>query len=111
MSKGPRIGNRHWRWHLLTGADAARDVGRDAERCGPCLRSGQHNGSGRGGCGAGDPAGDAHRGPDRGGVSTVAALTQGYQLAFWIGVGLVVVVIAFGVSVLKPESQAMEEHD
>jgi EmrB/QacA subfamily drug resistance transporter len=43
------------------------------------------------------------------GVSTVAALTEGYQLAFWIGAGLVVVAIAVAVTVLEPERQAKEE--
>ena len=43
------------------------------------------------------------------GEFTVAALTEGYQLAFWIGVGLVIVAIMVAMTVLKPERQAMEE--
>jgi fucose permease len=43
------------------------------------------------------------------GESTAAALTEGYQLAFLIGAGLVVVAIAVAVTALKPERQAMEE--
>jgi EmrB/QacA subfamily drug resistance transporter len=43
------------------------------------------------------------------GEFTAAALTEGYQLAFWIGAGLVVVAIAVAVAVLQPERQAMEE--
>jgi MFS family permease len=37
------------------------------------------------------------------GQSTVAALTGGYQLAFLIGAGLVVLAIAVAVTVLEPE--------
>jgi EmrB/QacA subfamily drug resistance transporter len=36
------------------------------------------------------------------GASTAAALTEGYQLAFLIGAGLVIVAIAVAVTVLKP---------
>jgi EmrB/QacA subfamily drug resistance transporter len=43
------------------------------------------------------------------GESTAAALTEGYQLAFWIGAGLVVVAIVVAVTVLKPERQAKAE--
>jgi MFS family permease len=43
------------------------------------------------------------------GEFTAAALTQGYQLAFWIGAGLVVVAIAVAVAVLQPERQANVE--
>jgi EmrB/QacA subfamily drug resistance transporter len=43
------------------------------------------------------------------GESTAAALTEGYQLAFLIVAGLVVVAIAVAVTALKPERQAMEE--
>ena len=39
------------------------------------------------------------------GEFTAAALTQGYQLAFWIGAGLVVVAVAVAVAVLQPERQ------
>jgi EmrB/QacA subfamily drug resistance transporter len=42
------------------------------------------------------------------GEFTAAALTQGYQLAFWIGAGLVVVAIAVAVAVLQPERQVKE---
>ncbi len=43
------------------------------------------------------------------GEPAAAALTGGYQLAFWIGAGLVVVAIAVAMTVLKPERQAKEE--
>jgi len=43
------------------------------------------------------------------GKSTAAALTGGYQLAFLIGAGLVVVAIAVAVTVLEPERQPKEE--
>jgi EmrB/QacA subfamily drug resistance transporter len=43
------------------------------------------------------------------GEPTVAALTGGYQLAFLIGAGLVVVAIAVAVTVLEPERQAKRE--
>ena len=43
------------------------------------------------------------------GEFTADALTEGYQLAFWIGAGLVVVAIAVAVAVLQPECQAKEE--
>jgi EmrB/QacA subfamily drug resistance transporter len=43
------------------------------------------------------------------GEFTAAALTEGYQLAFWIGTGLVVVAVAVAVAVLQPERQAKEE--
>jgi EmrB/QacA subfamily drug resistance transporter len=43
------------------------------------------------------------------GHSTAAALTDGYQLAFLIGAGLVVAAIAVAVTVLQPERQAIEE--
>jgi EmrB/QacA subfamily drug resistance transporter len=43
------------------------------------------------------------------GEFTAAALTEGYQLAFWIGTGLVVVAVAVVVAVLQPERQAKEE--
>ena len=39
------------------------------------------------------------------GASTAAALTGGYQLAFLIGAGLVVIAVAVAVAVLKPERQ------
>ncbi|MDQ5818294.1 MAG: MFS transporter, partial [Actinomycetota bacterium] len=42
------------------------------------------------------------------GEFTAAALTQGYQLAFWIGAGLVVVAVAVAVAVLQPERQVKE---
>jgi EmrB/QacA subfamily drug resistance transporter len=44
-----------------------------------------------------------------GGEPTAAALTGGYQLAFLIGAGLVVVAIAVAVTVLKPEHRARAE--
>ena len=40
---------------------------------------------------------------------TAAALTEGYQLSFLIGAGLVVVAIVVAVTVLQPEGRAMEE--
>jgi EmrB/QacA subfamily drug resistance transporter len=43
------------------------------------------------------------------GVSTAAALTGGYRLAFLIGAGLVVIAIAVAVTVLEPEREAEEE--
>jgi EmrB/QacA subfamily drug resistance transporter len=43
------------------------------------------------------------------GEFTAAALTEGYQLAFWIGTGLVVVAVAVVVAVLQPARQAKEE--
>jgi MFS family permease len=43
------------------------------------------------------------------GEFTAEALTEGYQLAFLIGAGLVVVAIAVAVTVLKPEGRAKEE--
>ena len=43
------------------------------------------------------------------GESTAAALTEGYQLAFVIGAGLVVAAIAIAVTVLQPAAQAMPE--
>ncbi len=43
------------------------------------------------------------------GEFTAAALTHGYQLAFWIGAGLVVVAVAVAVAVLQPERQVKEE--
>jgi MFS family permease len=43
------------------------------------------------------------------GEFTVAALTEGYQLAFLIGAALVVVAIAVAVTVLESEHRAMEE--
>jgi EmrB/QacA subfamily drug resistance transporter len=43
------------------------------------------------------------------GASTAAALTGGYQLAFLIGAGLVVIAIAVAVTVLEPERKAEEE--
>ena len=42
------------------------------------------------------------------GEFTAAALTQGCQLAFWIGAGLVVVAVAVAVAVLQPERQVKE---
>jgi hypothetical protein len=39
------------------------------------------------------------------GMSTASALTSGYQLAFLIGAGLVVVAIVVAVTVLRPENQ------
>ena len=43
------------------------------------------------------------------GEVTAAALTEGYQLAFWIGAGLVVAAIAVAAAVLQPERQAKTE--
>jgi EmrB/QacA subfamily drug resistance transporter len=43
------------------------------------------------------------------GAPTAAALTGGYQLAFLIGAGLVVVAFAIAVTVLKPEHKAEAE--
>jgi MFS family permease len=43
------------------------------------------------------------------GQSTPAALTEGYQLAFLIGAGLVVAAIVVAVTVLQPERRAVEE--
>jgi EmrB/QacA subfamily drug resistance transporter len=43
------------------------------------------------------------------GRSTPAALTEGYQLAFVIGAGLVVAAIVVAVTVLQPERRAVEE--
>jgi EmrB/QacA subfamily drug resistance transporter len=43
------------------------------------------------------------------GVFTLTALTEGYQLAFWIGAGLVVVAIAVAMTVLKPAREVMVE--
>jgi EmrB/QacA subfamily drug resistance transporter len=45
------------------------------------------------------------------GDSTAAALTDGYQLAFLIGAGLVVAAIVVAVTVLQPERQAAEESE
>jgi EmrB/QacA subfamily drug resistance transporter len=45
------------------------------------------------------------------GHSTASALTDGYQLAFLIGVGLVVAAIVVAVTVLQPAPQAAEESD
>jgi EmrB/QacA subfamily drug resistance transporter len=42
------------------------------------------------------------------GKSTAAALTAGYHLAFWIGVGLVVAAIVVALTVLQPEPKAAE---
>jgi sugar phosphate permease len=44
-----------------------------------------------------------------GGESTASALTEGYQLAFLIGAGLVAAGIALAVTVLRPETVAAEE--
>ena len=43
------------------------------------------------------------------GKSTAAALTEGYQLAFLIGAGLVVVAIAVALTVLQPAPEAVPE--
>ncbi|MDP8947176.1 MAG: MFS transporter [Actinomycetota bacterium] len=43
------------------------------------------------------------------GKITAAALTEGYQLSFLIGAGLVVVAIVVALTVLQPERRAMEE--
>jgi EmrB/QacA subfamily drug resistance transporter len=43
------------------------------------------------------------------GESTASALTEGYQLAFLIGAGLVAAGIALAVTVLRPEAAAAEE--
>jgi EmrB/QacA subfamily drug resistance transporter len=43
------------------------------------------------------------------GKSTAAALTEGYQLSFLIGAGLVAAAIVVAVTVLQPEGRAMEE--
>jgi hypothetical protein len=43
------------------------------------------------------------------GKSTAAALTEGYQLAFLIGAGLVVVAIAVAMTVLQPAPEAVPE--
>jgi MFS family permease len=43
------------------------------------------------------------------GHSTASALTDGYQLAFLIGAGLVVAAIVVAVTVLQPAPQAAEE--
>jgi EmrB/QacA subfamily drug resistance transporter len=45
------------------------------------------------------------------GHSTASALTDGYQLAFLIGAGLVVAAIVVAVTVLQPEEQATEESE
>ena len=45
------------------------------------------------------------------GDSTASALTDGYQLAFTIGAGLVVAAIVVAVTVLQPERQATEESE
>ena len=45
------------------------------------------------------------------GNSTAEALTEGYQLAFLIGAGLVVAAIVVAVTVLQPEPQAAEESE
>jgi EmrB/QacA subfamily drug resistance transporter len=45
------------------------------------------------------------------GDSTAAALTEGYQLAFLIGAGLVVAAIVVAVTVLQPERQAADESE
>jgi EmrB/QacA subfamily drug resistance transporter len=45
------------------------------------------------------------------GHSTASALTDGYQLAFLIGAGLVVAAIVVAVTVLQPEQQATEESE
>jgi EmrB/QacA subfamily drug resistance transporter len=43
------------------------------------------------------------------GKFTAAALTEGYQLSFLIGAGLVAIAIVVAVTVLKPERRTMEE--
>jgi MFS family permease len=43
------------------------------------------------------------------GESTAAALTEGYQLAFVIGAGLVVAAIAVALTVLQPAQEAVPE--
>jgi EmrB/QacA subfamily drug resistance transporter len=43
------------------------------------------------------------------GELTAAALTDGYELAFWVGTALVVVAIAIAITVLQPERRAKEE--
>jgi EmrB/QacA subfamily drug resistance transporter len=43
------------------------------------------------------------------GDSTAAALTGGYHLAFWVGVGLVAAAIVVAVTVLQSERRAVEE--
>jgi EmrB/QacA subfamily drug resistance transporter len=43
------------------------------------------------------------------GKFTAAALTEGYQLSFFIGAGLVVAAIVVAVTVLQPERRAMKE--
>jgi MFS family permease len=43
------------------------------------------------------------------GKSTAAALTEGYQLAFLIGAGLVVAAIAVALTVLQPTPEALPE--
>lgn len=45
------------------------------------------------------------------GLSTAAALTGGYHLAFWIGVVLVIAAIAVAITVLKPEQEVIEEFE
>ncbi len=45
------------------------------------------------------------------GQSTASALTDGYQLAFLIGAGLVVAAIVVAVTVLQPEPRATEESE
>ena len=45
----------------------------------------------------------------RAGEGNIAALTGGYQLAFLIGAGLVVIAIAVAATVLEPERKAAEE--
>ncbi len=45
------------------------------------------------------------------GESTAAALTEGYQLAFAIGAGLVVAAIAIAATVLQPAAQAVPERE
>ena len=45
------------------------------------------------------------------GISTAAALTDGYHLAFLIGAVLVAIAIAVAVTVLEPERQAEPRAD
>jgi len=43
------------------------------------------------------------------GVAKASALSDGYQLAFWVGAGLVVVALGVALTVLQPEDKAQEQ--
>ncbi len=90
-------------------ADDARDVGRDAERLGARVGTGEHDHTGGRGDrprGARDARDIAHGRPAGGRRRHDSALNSGFHLAYTVGAVLVLAAIAVAAVVLQPEQES-----